>query len=304
MATSKRPALRKQDRVTLSAIKRPIPAYGGKPFVGRETVLTVSHLTGTGSKRNPWHVVVTDGEHFWHLEPDDVARVETSAGDTHSTMKQRGAKHDLDSWLDHHGYHHAHARKKTAPHPYAVSSRMAHARVQDGGGHKFKAGDIVRRTAARMRSMGIVSGPVNGIVVGYSGKWPRIRWSDMTDTDEPMTQAEEGLELDKRAMAKRGHARIIHQEPTGRPVFAEHERGHHITTSGRRSLSGGQFALPPGPEEKRRGIKGRLPIDTLTRARNALARAAQMKKSGHLSAGQLATVRRKVHAAWPSIESA
>ncbi len=90
MATSKRPALRKQDRVTLSQIKRPIPAYEGKPFVGREDVLTVSHITGTGSKRNPWGVVVTDGTHFWHLEPDDVAPVE--AGAAHSAMKRALAR--------------------------------------------------------------------------------------------------------------------------------------------------------------------------------------------------------------------
>jgi hypothetical protein len=98
--------------------------------------------------------------------------------------------------------------------------------------------------------------------------------------------------------------RIIHQEPTGRPVFAEHERDHHITTTGRRALSADQFALPPGPEEKRRGILGRLPIDTLKRGRNALTRAAQMHKRRHISAGQLAAAQRRVHRAWPSIESA
>lgn len=101
---------------------------------------------------------------------------------------------------------------------------------------------------------------------------------------------------------ERAHARIIHQEPTGRPVFAEHERDHHITTSGRRALTRSQFALGPGPEEKRRGIKGRLPIDTLKRARNALARASQMHEKRHITAGQLAAVRRAVHRAWPSIE--
>lgn len=224
MATSKRPALRKHDRVTLSPIKSVIPPYDGKPFVLRDTVLTVSNLTGTGSKRSPWHVVVTDGTHFWHLEPDDVARVETDVvGSSHSTVKRGGSHRDLDEWLDRHGYRHAHARKEKTTRPYAVSSRMS-------------------------------------------------------------------------------HARMIHQEPTGREVFAAHERDHHITTAGRRALGAGQFALPPGPEEKRRGIKGRLPIDTLARARNALARAAQMKKSGHLSGGQLAAVRRKVRAAWPSIE--
>jgi hypothetical protein len=228
--TSKRPALRKHDRVTLASHKSVIPPYDGKPFVLRDTVLTVSHLTGTGSKRNPWHVVVTDGTHFWHLEPDDVTPVETGEGSTaHSSMKQKGSmkrdssKHDLNTWLDGHGYHHAHARKQTTPHPYAVSSRMSHARV--------------------------IESPV-----------------------------------------------------TGREVFAAHERDHHITTSGRRALSREQFALPPGPEEKRRGIKGRLPIDTLKRARNALQRASQMRKRNHITAGQLTEVQRAVHRAWPSIE--
>jgi hypothetical protein len=98
------------------------------------------------------------------------------------------------------------------------------------------------------------------------------------------------------------HARMIHQPPTGRLIFAAHERDHHITTSGRRALDREQFALPPGPEEKRRGIWGRLPIDTLPRARNALQRASQMQKRGHITAGQLAEVRRVVHRAWPSIE--
>jgi len=98
-----------------------------------------------------------------------------------------------------------------------------------------------------------------------------------------------------------GHARIIHQPPTGRAVFAAHERDHHITTTGRRALDHEQFALPPGPEEKRRGIKGRLPIDTIERARNALQRAPQMQRRGHITTGQLAEVRRAVHRAWPSI---
>ena len=101
---------------------------------------------------------------------------------------------------------------------------------------------------------------------------------------------------------KRGRGKKIHQAPTDRPVFAEHERRHHITTSGRRALSRGKFALPPGPEEKRRGIAGRLPIDTLRRARSALARASMMRNEGHISAGDLAEARRAVHRAWPSIE--
>jgi len=140
MPQSKRPALRKQDRVTLSRIKSPIPAYAGKPFVGREDVLTVSHITGTGAKRNPWGVVVTDGTHFWHLEPGDVTPAETPisvctgcrqpahASETDDAgyhpgcvpTERGGQKHStkkhLDNWLNSHGYRHAHARKQKTPH--------------------------------------------------------------------------------------------------------------------------------------------------------------------------------------------
>lgn len=93
---AKRPSHRKNDRVVLARHKSLIPAYDGKPFVGRDTVLEVSHLTGTGSKRNPWHVVVTDGTHFWTLLPDDVAASEDSS---HAAMKR-----DLDGWLNRNGY--------------------------------------------------------------------------------------------------------------------------------------------------------------------------------------------------------
>jgi hypothetical protein len=96
--------------------------------------------------------------------------------------------------------------KKYQPQETAKKGARAHARKRDDA-PKFNVGDIVRRTAARMRSMGLVSGPVNGVVVGYSGPWPLIRWSDMAESDEPMAQAEEGLELDKRAMSRRAHAR-------------------------------------------------------------------------------------------------
>lgn len=52
---------------------RVIPAYGGKPFVGRDTVLRVSCVTGKGSLRNPWGVSVTDDAgDFWGLLPDDL----------------------------------------------------------------------------------------------------------------------------------------------------------------------------------------------------------------------------------------
>lgn len=98
------------------------------------------------------------------------------------------------------------------------------------------------------------------------------------------------------------HARVIESPVTGRQVFAAHERDGHITTRGRRALTRSQFALPPGPEEKRRGIKGRLPIDDAERARNALGRAKRMYKRGNISARQLTQVRSAVHKAWPSID--
>src|SRR4029077_18516170 len=110
-------------------------------------------------------------------------------------MTHYSAHHELNDWLNRHGYHHSHARRQGTPHPYAISPRMAHARI---------------------------------------------------DQDHPYVTS-----------PRMAHARIIHQEPTGRPVFAAHERNHHITTAGRRALKRSQFALPPGPEEKRRGIKGR-----------------------------------------------
>lgn len=299
MATSKRPAVRKNDRVTLSAIKKSIPSYGGKPWVLRDTVLTVMDVTGTGSKSNPWIVVVTDGEHLWRLEPGDVERAETAAA--HSTVMHGSSEKDLDAWLDQHGYSHTRSRKKPArrsavhatrresdpsdadldarlfigtyptgiryadkrrerngdylplaflpykklelewqprvtvpldlryqieqhaasmkarrgeDYPISASGqtiKLGHARMRESGEQKFKVGDIVRRTAARMRSMGIVSGPVNGAIEGYAGRWPLVRWSDMSDAEEPMAQAEEGLELDKRAMGRKSHARKARQ---------------------------------------------------------------------------------------------
>lgn len=106
MAATKRPALRKNDRVSLAWHVRVIPPYDGKPYVLSDTVLTVSHLTGTGSKSKPWRVVVTDGTHFWTLEPDEVMSAEEKASESaHSTMKQPGSsQRDLDAWLDRHGY--------------------------------------------------------------------------------------------------------------------------------------------------------------------------------------------------------
>ena len=97
---------------------------------------------------------------------------------------------------------------------------------------------------------------------------------------------------------------INHEERDGGSVRelnsshnSSHEKDGRITTSGRKALPSGKFALPPGPDEKRRGIGGRFPIDTEARARNALARVSQF---GTPSEKQ--TVRAAVRRAFPDIE--
>lgn len=98
------------------------------------------------------------------------------------------------------------------------------------------------------------------------------------------------------------HRRKVHQAPTGRLVYAAHERDHHLTTAGRRALDARWFALPPGDEERRRGIAGRVPFDTEGRAHAALARLGQMHHRGTLTDRQLALARGKILRAWPAIQ--
>ena len=95
-------------------------------------------------------------------------------------------------------------------------------------------------------------------------------------------------------MAKRRTA----TKRTRRPLKVKaKEKDGKITTAGRRALGRGQFALPPGVEERRRGIGGRYPIYDLAHARNALARVAQ-----HGTPTEKMVVRRKVKAKYPQIE--
>ncbi len=68
---------------------------------------------------------------------------------------------------------------------------------------KFKVGDIVRRTKQATRSMGLIT-TKEGLVKGYQGRFVLIQWQDDKDSDKPMAQAEAGLELDHRAMRRRG----------------------------------------------------------------------------------------------------
>jgi hypothetical protein len=71
-----RPKFHINDRVVLASHVRAFPPYDGKPFVGHENVLRVSSISGTGSKRNPYHVSCTDDQgHFWSIEPDDLIKL-------------------------------------------------------------------------------------------------------------------------------------------------------------------------------------------------------------------------------------
>jgi len=128
-----------------------------------------------------------------HLEPKIFAAFRKVApGDVHKVAKMLRNVPALDAGV--------------TDMPVIVMPRGEETEVDDEvvteAKQKFKVGDIVRRTAKAMRSMGLVSGPVNGKVVGYEGKWPLIQWSDDHPGEPPMPQAEAGLELDKRAMAR------------------------------------------------------------------------------------------------------
>ena len=63
-----------------------------------------------------------------------------------------------------------------------------------------------------------------------------------------------------------------------------------------------EFAFPSGGEGPAGRGAGAMPIDTLGRARNAIATAHGAHGATPLSGGKLETLERKVHARYPSIE--
>lgn len=95
MAKTKRPQFRVNDRVTLAAHTPLIPAYAGKPFVGRDTVLRVSSVVGKGTLREPWGVNITDDAgNFWHMQPGDIVRAER--GVSYARKKKSPAQLDRE----------------------------------------------------------------------------------------------------------------------------------------------------------------------------------------------------------------
>ncbi len=75
-----------------------------------------------------------------------------------------------------------------------------------------------------------------------------------------------------------------------------HEKDGHITEAGRQALPKSDFAVPAGETEKDRHIKGRYPIDTIARARNALARVSQFG-----SPEEKSEVEKHVHEKYPDM---
>lgn len=66
---------RRLDRVRLADHVVAIPAYSGKPRVGRDTVPVSSTISRAGSKRDPYQVVATNGAgHFFDV--DEMTRVD------------------------------------------------------------------------------------------------------------------------------------------------------------------------------------------------------------------------------------
>lgn len=65
-----------------------------------------------------------------------------------------------------------------------------------------------------------------------------------------------------------------------------------LTTGKRQALPTSAFALS----------RGRFPIPDRTHARLAVQMAPRAQRAGHISAGQVATIRRKVQARFPSIQ--
>lgn len=84
--------------------------------------------------------------------------------------------------------------------------------------------------------------------------------------------------------------------PVGGAVRQKFKSGGRITAGERQALPKSDFALPGQGKGPKGAGAGSYPIDTPNRARNALARGAQ-----HASPGQLATIKRKVHAKYPDI---
>jgi hypothetical protein len=149
MAKAKRPPFKINDRVTIASYTPLVPAYGGKPFVGRETVLRVSSVTGTGSQRNPYFVHVTDGGHFWQFPPDDIVLAEE--GTRHATKKSPAQlDREIAEALATRGEDPAHRVVFGSPEHNLIRAREV---LADGLPHITSPGDPLYRAFQKLRSL-------------------------------------------------------------------------------------------------------------------------------------------------------
>lgn len=103
MAKTKRPAFKIDDRITLASYTPLIPAHGGRPFVGRDTVLRVIAIVGKGTLRDPRFLKVADDNgHSWTIPPDDVVpaenRVHMSKGSFRVEQEIENASGPTGTW--------------------------------------------------------------------------------------------------------------------------------------------------------------------------------------------------------------
>lgn len=226
----------------------------------------------------------------------ETARREMDRGGSSHETVHHSTKRDLSDWLDRHGYQHSHARVQKTPHPYAVSPRMAHASILQEQPHPYAVSPRLAHArilkVSRKDPAVMTAGEINKELDKLGEQRDRLG-QQMIDAGRGHERPSEWLRLndplsielrnnsDRRDKLRneiarrygpgaptrlpkgfgpiRGHARVIHQEPTGRLVYAAHERDHHITTSGRRALERSQFALPPGPAPTPTAPSGRPP---------------------------------------------
>ncbi len=137
---------------------------------------------------------------------------------------------------------------------------------------EFKKGDIVRFTRKFLKSIGSVTGPINGIVLGKSGTWVSVQWSD---ADEPVLVHPVNLELDPRHKKKNPAYRASCAPKAGKLTAAKERR------------------LP----DKAYGLtkERKYPMPDASHARNAKARASAEYKRGNLTRKQYAQIQRKAN---------
>ncbi len=165
-------------------------------------------------------------------------------------------------------------KRKSYPDPFKFikNPELLKKPVENAKKKEFKKGDIVRFTRKFLKSIGSVTGPINGIVLGKSGTWVSVQWSD---ADEPVLVHPVNLELDPRHKKK---------NPTYRASCAP--KAGKLTAAKERRLPDKAYGLPK---------ERKYPMPDASHARNAKARASAEYKRGNLTRKQYAQIQRKAN---------